>query len=238
MTFEQMHSEAELLYESINSSAAPGFTDAEWAQLLTIGQRKVVLRILNEGINKNTFNQMALEKLVQSDVYTAFTDDTYFRNADGTFAKRLDPSVKVFESKFFWMLDEYVSTGTRSVTNIPVKHITYDYYRINLDNSYRTPSATEGYWILQNNTDPLLSESSYPVFITDGIDVTEYCVIGVYHPDNYPIESGTTYPSTGTQASILGEGAHYKIVEEAVTLARMSVTDPQGYQLSLAEFAK
>ena len=236
MTFEEMHSEAELLYESINSSAAPGFTAAEWAQLFTIGQRRVVLKILNEGVNRNTFAQLAIEKLIQADIYDDFTNDAYFKNTDGTSAQRLDPSTKPFESKFFWILDEYVSTATD--TNIPLKHITYDFYRINLDNPFRTPSEVEGYWVLQNNTDPLLSESSYPVFITDGTDITEYYVIGVYHPDNYPIESGTTYPSIGTQASILGEGVHYRIVEEAVTLARMSVTDPQGYQLTLSEFAK
>jgi hypothetical protein len=31
---------------------------------------------------------------------------------------------------------------------------------------------------------------------------------------------------------------HYRIVEEAVTLARMSVVDQAGYQLAVTEFNK
>lgn len=223
MTFSEMRTEAELLYESINSSDAPGFTSDEWGQLLTVGQRRVVLRILEEGITKDAFNQLAIEHLIKSDTYSAFTTNAHFKNTDGTSARSLNitlPGGKVFDSKFFWILDEYVSTA--SATNIPVIRITYDFYRINKDNPFRKPEASYGYWILQYN--------NIPVFITDGTAITGYYIVGVHHPDNYPIST--------TSDCVLNESVHSKIVEEAVTLARMSVTDPQGYQLSLAEFSK
>lgn len=239
MTFEQMHSEAELLYESINSSAAPGFTDSEWGQLLTIGQRKVVLKILRSGIERDTFNSRAIEKLVMKYSYLgpgSFIADTFYKNSDGTPAWRLINSV---EPEFFWMLDEYV-TVVGKTNHIPVKHITFDFYNTNIKNPFRTPSIEESYWLLTySDFVPTEAASNTPVVITDGEEANSYVLIGVLHPDNYPIESGTTYPTVGgTDASCLNPSVHHMIVEEAVTLARMSVVDPQGYQLALAEFMK
>ena len=239
MTFSEMLLEAELLYESLNSSEAPGFTQEEWGRLFTIGQRKVVLNILKEGINKNTFNQMALGALVQKDSFFAvdMEYDAHFKNTNGTFAKRLK-STSAFEAKYFWILDEYVTTATG--TNIPINRITYDFYRLNLKNPFKKPDEDEGYWLLQYNVGlPTASTDVTQVIITDGTALVGYYIIGVFHPDNYPIVSGIVYPTTsGTQASCLNPSIHYRIVEEAVTLARMSVVDQAGYQLAVTEFNK
>jgi len=223
MTFTEMRREAELLYESINSSDAPGFTATEWGYILTAAQRKIVRRILQDGINKNAFNQLAIEFLVRDDSYLAFTINTHFKNTDGTAARCLNvtpPVGKVFDATYFWILDEYATTSTTS--NIPLIKINYDFYRKNIENPFRTPNAVDGFWILQyENT---------PVFITDGSLISGYYIIGVQHPDNYPIDTAHN--------CLLNEGIHSDIVQEAVTLARMSVSDAQGYQLSLAEFSK
>jgi hypothetical protein len=228
MTFLEMKTEAELLYESINSSNSPGFTNSEWGQLFTVAQRRIVLNILREGINKNTFNQLAIEKLVKSDSYLNFVAESHFHNSNDTDTQKINVAIKPFNIKFFWILDEYVSTVASN--NIPIKRITYDFYRINKDNPFRIPDVNEGFWMLQYD--------NAPVFITDGSVVTGYYIIGVEHPDNYPIVSGVTYGLAATEASCLNVGVHHKIVEEAVTLARMSISDTQGYQLSMAEFAK
>lgn len=223
MTFAEMRREAELLYESINSSDAPGFTDTEWGYILTIAQRKVVRRILNEGINRNAFNQLAIEFLVREDSYLAFALDTHFKNTDGSPARRLNitpPVGKEFDPSYFWILDEYATTSANS--NIPLMKISYDFYRKNIENPFRSPNSIDGFWVLQyDNT---------PVFITDGTLISGYYIVGVQHPDNYPIS-----PAHNCE---LNEGVHSDIVQEAVTLARMSVTDPQGYQLSMTEFNK
>jgi len=245
MTFEQMQVEAELLYESINSGGAPGFNYEEWGQFFTIGQRRIVLNILKEGITKNTFNRLAIEKLILRDDYSDFIADSHFKNSDGSPAWILDNSTETFNSQFFWILDEYVDIGVGAtlVTDIPVKHITYDFYRVNKSNPFRVPDSEEGYWILQYSGDidvdnPTSIDSILPVIITDGEQVTGYHIVGVIHPDNYPIVSGTVYPLGGTHASCLNPSIHSKIVEEAVALARMSIVDPQGYQLALTDFNK
>lgn len=223
MTFVEMRREAELLYESINSSDAPGFTNTEWGYILTVAQRKVVRRILEDGINKNAFNQLAVEFLVKDDSYFAFMLDHHFKNTDGTTARRLNttpPVGKEFDSTYFWILDEYATTSTAS--NIPLMKINYDFYRKNIENPFRTPNVVDGFWVLQYD--------NAPVFITDGSLVSGYYIVGVQHPDNYPIDAA--------HDCLLNEGVHSDIVQEAITLARMSVTDAQGYQLSMAEFSK
>jgi hypothetical protein len=220
MTVTQMRTETELLYESINSSAAPGFIDAEWGIILTAAQRKVVIDILKEGVTRNSLNILAIEKLIQPDSYTVFTTDTYFKNSDDTSAQVINTGSKVFETKFFWILDEYVDTA--SIVNIKVQRISFDFYRVNIDNPFRKPNSTDGFWLLQYN--------NKPVFITDGTTITKYSIIGVYHPDNYPLVIGGT--------CVLNEGVHSMIVEKAVELAHMSVVDPNGYQLALTEFSK
>ncbi len=225
MTFNEMLTEAELLYESIDSSNAPGFTPEEWGKLFTIAQRKVVLKILDEGINKNTFNQLAIEPIVKSAVYVPDAHSTHFVNSDGTFAQSLSTGIR---PAFFWILDEYCKSD--SALNISLKRITYDFYRTNLKNPFRVPNVDEGFWILQYDGDQ--------VFITDGSVLSGYQVVGVDHPDNYPIVSGVVYPTGGTHASMLNPSVHPQIVEEAVMLARMSVIDQAGYQLAAAEFEK
>ena len=220
MTVSQMRDEAELLYESINSSAAPGFIDAEWNIILTAAQRKVVIDILKEGVTRNSLNMLSVEILIQTDSYTSFSIDTFFKNSNDTSARTIDTGVKVFETKFFWVLDEYADTASDS--NIPLKRISFDFYRTNIDNPFRTPNSIDGFWLLQYN--------NKPVFITDGTVITKYSIIGVYHPDNYNLVIGGL--------CVLNEGIHSRIVEKAVELAHMSVIDPQGYQLALTEFAK
>lgn len=238
MTFSEMRAEAELLYESIDSSNAPGFLDAEWGQFFTIAQRKIVIKILSEGITKNAINQLAIEKLIIKDSYADFVANTHYRNSDGTFAWQLDRTHATVDPRFFWILDEYVDTATHS--NIPLDRITYDFYRSNLDNPFRKPDPVEGYWVLQFiTTGPDTAVSSEPVFITDGSEITGYYIVGASHPDDYPIGPGIVYDTaSGEEASVLNQSIHSRIVEEAVTLARMSVVDAQGYQLALAEFAK
>jgi hypothetical protein len=217
MTFTEMRSEAELLYESINSSAAPGFTNAEWGIILTRSQHDVVEDILQKGVVRDASTMLAIEKLFRPVAYTSFTTDTHFKNSDGSAAQILNSAL---DSKFIWILDEYVDTADK--TNIRLRRITFDFYRINLDNPFRHPDEDDSFWILQKD--------NVPVFITDGATITSYNVLGVDHPDNYPIDE--------THNCVLNGNIHCKIVEGAVKLARMSVVDIPGYQAALAEFGK
>ena len=217
MTFAEMKAETELLYESMNSSTAPGFIDEEWGIILTRAQHALVDEILAVGVVRNSATMLAIEKLFRPAVYTTFGTDSYFRNSDGSLAQILSD---VLDTSFIWILDEYVNTADKN--NIRLRRITFDFYRVNLENPFRHPDEDDSFWVLQKD--------NIPVFITDGTTITSYNVLGVDNPNIYPIDA--------THDCVLNVGIHYKIVEQAVKLARMSVVDIQGYQAAIAEFGK
>lgn len=86
-----MKTRAEILYESIDSATAPGFTNSEWGEIFSQAQYKVVFDILKDGINRNAFNRRALDPIVRM---VEFKDDDgddelieSFSDYSGTVAK-------------------------------------------------------------------------------------------------------------------------------------------------------
>jgi hypothetical protein len=230
MTFAEMRTETEVLYEFVNSANAPGFTDAEWGTIFTAAQRNVVYEILKEGIAANAKNQIAISYLITSESITTaeITTDGQYYNSDGTAAFTFTGAALAgMDNMFFWILDEYVSTATSN--RIRLNRISFDHYQKNLDNPYAQPNDTEGYWILSiRNAN--LANSHRPVIITDGTTPTGYEMMGVKHPDQYPIDDSNN--------CLLNESIHSDIVKEAVALAKFSVDDPQGFQLALLNNAR
>ena len=227
MTFEEMRYETEILYESINSNPSPGFDDTEWAVILTASQRRVVRKILRDGINSNSTNRVALTSLIKVNSYASFSDSEYYLNLDGTPARELD-SVVIgdinFDNTIFWILDEYVTT--EDLSRVPLVPITFEEYQSNFNNPFKKPIANnvEGFWVLNKLSNATGEES--PTIITDGTVLTGYKIIGVVHPDNFPIASGSD--------CVLNEWVHADIVMDAVKLAHMSVLDANGFQLAIA----
>jgi len=223
MTFAEMRTEAETLFESIISDAAPGFTNAEWGTMFTAAQRIVVRNILKDGIAKDILNSLMLTALIVYDAISDFTTDDFYLNSDGTPAQTIDTSTDNFESDVYWVLDEYAVTATCS--RIPLLRKTYDFYQKNIDNPFTQPDTVDGFWILSlQDTDDV--SQSRPVFITDGSEITNYKYIGIEHPDTYAIASGSD--------CVLHESLHGDIVSMAVNLAHKSIIDPEGFQMAIA----
>jgi hypothetical protein len=226
MLFSEMTQEVKVLYESINSSTAPGFTNSGWQILLNVAQRKLIWDILNKGLTKDAFTMRMLEPITVFDEDTTLiTTVEYFLNSNNTsaFGATLDTSI-------FWILDEYlIATGQ---TRIPLKRITYDFYQDNLRNPYKKPGTDvdSKFWVISS-----ASHGSYnTIIITDGTTLTDpiYKVIGVYHPDENEISIADVYTNG---CSKLLKAAHPLIVERAVGLAHLAVTDPEGYQLQVMD---
>jgi hypothetical protein len=224
MTFAQMRAEAEILYESINSSDAPGFLDTEWGSLFTVAQRRIVRKILEEGLEKGILSMTAIAPLIESESETTITTDSYFLNSDGTAAFTLDTGSSQIDDEYFWILDEYVTTANYS--RIPLLRKSFHFYQKNLDNPFTSPSVEEGFWVI-SVLDEDNDNTHRPVFITDGKEPTAYKFVGVKHPDTYSIASGSD--------CVLNEGVQSEIVKEAVVLAHMSVLDPNGFQLTVTD---
>jgi len=213
MIFAEMRTEVEILYEFVNSNAAPGFTDAEWGTIFTAAQRRIVLKILADGVANGAFNRLAIEALIKTIQYNTWTTSTYYLNTDGTAAKELDDT---FDVTLFWILDEYVTSST--YPRIPLKTITFEEYQANLSNPFKKPDLLEGFWVIH--------KTGVPTIITDGTTILLYNIVGVEHPDNYAIASGSD--------CVLNESVHSLIVADAMKLARMSVNDAEGFQIAVA----
>jgi len=220
-----MTQEVKILYESINSSAAPGFTNSGWQTLLSIAQRKLVWDILNKGLTKDAFTMRMLEPITIYDDNDTAAEVDYFLNSDDTAAKGFE-----LDDKIFWILDEYLKDDTHN--RIQLKRITYDFYQDNLKNPYKKPAlGTDGkFWVISST----VGATYNTVVITDGTTLTNpvYKVVGIYHPDENEISIADAYDNG---CSKLLKAAHPLIVERAVELAHLAVTDPQGYQLQVAE---
>jgi len=230
MTFAEMRTEVEVLYEFVNSANAPGFTDAEWGTIFTAAQRNVVYRILNEGIAANAKNQIAISYLIETQTITDIETTTFYLNSGGTAAYTIDVDLDAdsfVDEEFFWILDEYASSATLS--RIRLNRITFNHYQKNLDNPYAQPSTIEGFWILSVQ-DATNDNTNRPIIITDGTAITSYNLVGVKHPDTYPIDDSNN--------CLLNESIHSDIVKEAVALAKFSVDDPQGFQMALLNSAR
>ena len=227
MTFAEMRLETQILFESINSDAAPGFSDTEWGYIFTVAQRQVVLNLLREGIALDTRNSLILTPLIVSGELAVGATDDFYLNSDDTAAQTIDTAVVHFPDEVFWILDEYVETAT--ISRIPLLSKTYEFYQKNLDNPYDGPSTIEGFWVMRRNDDSAATEFNRPVFISDGTAITSYHYLGVEHPDQYSIALGSD--------CVLHESIHGDIVKLAVKLAHLSVIDPNGFQLAVASDA-
>ena len=84
MTAREMRYEAEIIYESIASQDAPGYTDREWSVLLTQAQENIILDICKSGLDENELNRRKISKLLK---YKSFIPelitDIGFPNAYG-----------------------------------------------------------------------------------------------------------------------------------------------------------
>ena len=226
MTFAEMKLETKILYESINSSDAPGFQSSEWQIIFNLAQRKVVWDILNKGLTKDAFTMRMLEPItVYANDDTEVANVDYYLNSDNSAAIgfTLDESI-------FWVLDEYLKTD--DYNKIPLKRITYDFYQDNLKNPFKKPGIGDDkkFWIISATK----GTDYNTVIISDGTTLTNpvYKTMGVYHPDENEIDIVDGYTNG---CSKLAKAAHPLIVERAVKLAHLAVTDTEGFQLQFAE---
>ena len=78
LSASQMLYETKILYESIASSAAPGYTNREWSVILTQAQEELINEMYLDGIEKDDFNKRVMQSLVTNTTRTAFTASDIF----------------------------------------------------------------------------------------------------------------------------------------------------------------
>lgn len=218
LTAKEMQYEAKIVYEALASADAPGYTDRQWSILLTQAQEKVIIEIINEGLDKNESNRRAISKLLTpvtlnlKDLPTSFWPNSKLIS---------------FPEVYFHMVYDNIDD------TIKLKSVSYDYVNANLSNPFENPNEKE-FWKVVSNEGIII--------ITDGVtEISKYKLIYLKKPipiitkENIEIEG---YKVTGAENQIsceLDPIIHRRIVERAGRLAEAYVNNQAGYQLSRLE---
>jgi len=234
MLAAQMKYEGEILYASIASDAAPGYTNKEWSTLLTAGQEKVVKDIVDKGFDKEEKYRKAISPLYLPVIVLVAAMGS---DANITNGKTTTIAANVLRTTM-----ERCSTATTAL--ISVKPISHDYYTANIKNPHKKPDINYTFWRLQGFDTP----NKQHIIITDGSILVDYKYVGITKPEPIIIEDSTYVAGDGSIDGIafsahtatplectLGTFIHRWIVQEAVNIAFASDKDTVGYQISNAE---
>lgn len=246
LTASEMMYEVKVLYESIHSSAAPGFTPREWSVLLTQAQEKVVLGLCPQ-LDKDSFTRIKLASLINYGVITTGASIvsavaiTGYANSCRVSLTSLNETVQGYIYKPLFYYEQRGTTST--LTNVKIMEETEDYIWQNLENPYKNPGKY-GFWQL-----PYKDESV--IVITSGGLLTHYYTAYVKKPypiivpwasyttamtlEGYNLSSGTN-PDGGSVKTAgvncrLHESLHREIVREAALLAKATNKDQIAVQL-------
>ena len=225
LTAPEMWYEARLLYESIASADAPGYTSRDWSLILTQAQEKVLRDIIDEGVEKNDTNKLILSPITKTISNLSIAADT---------SVVIPNAYSVVENTFnpFHIEAEFVYNSAVTPTNlIPVKPIEWDDYGILIDNPYEKPSTNVIFWKIVTD--------GKVVIVGDGSVVNKYLVTYIARPvpivvDTLSAPQAIEGITTITNCS-LHHSVHRKIVEKAASLANAYIKDQVGYQISSVE---
>jgi len=240
MTAEQMKYEAELIFESIASDAAPGYEPREWSHLLTSAQEEVVLDIVKMGIDRDESYRKAIAPLLNN-VETTVSSGSLSEYADlenSQFVEISDDTMVVTLERGFINIDE------SKTKRINISPYSLDFIMANINNPFRKPDKSYAFWRCQGYT----NGSKIHILINDGTELNSYKYVKVRKPK--PIIVPDTYTSDDGQIDgenfsdnnagldcELGVMVHRKIVEKAAKLAYAADKDQIGYQIQTAEEA-
>jgi hypothetical protein len=215
MTAREMQYEAKIIYESIASADAPGYTDRQWSIILTQAQEKVVLEICNDGIDKNEFNRRAVKKLQK----TAEIDSSGISE---------DP---LFGFYYVVFPDDFLHP-LREIGNYvaKIKPVTYDFVESNKKNPFEKPSS-DLYW--------KLFQRDGATIITNGEELRFYVIDYISRPKpiiTKDLPTDSTIEGFNTQMDCeLHKSVHRIIVDRAGKLAFAYTENPQMYQIQSLE---
>ena len=241
MTPLEMKYEAEVLYESIASGDAPGYTNKEWSHILTMGQEAVVYDIIENGIDKDERAKKALSPILIP------VEKSGADIIDNTSTIPKSVSVTLDDDISQVTLERVYLTSGKLVKIKPISH---DYYLANLKNPFKKPKSNRVYW----RFDELVSSEKSHVIITDLdniSDIDKYKFVSVTKPTPIIIQDATytvnhesidgenfvDYQTSSLECG-LGTFIHRKIVERAVRIAFAADKDQLGYQIRQAEEQK
>jgi hypothetical protein len=244
LTASEMMYEAKILYESIASADAPGFTPREWSVLLTQAQEKVVNGLCQQ-LDKDEFTRKQLANLLNyghiSSGITSAVNLTGYANSCIVPLTSLNETVQGFVYKPLFFYEQRGHTAI--LTNIKIQEVPQDYVWANLENPYKRPGKIT-FWQLPYKDDSV-------IVITDSGSLTHYYTAYIKKP--YPIivpsstytntmtlEGYNLYTSNNPDGNLvrtygidckLHTALHRTIVQESASLAKALNKEDKAFQL-------
>lgn len=245
LTAAEMQYEAKLIYESIVSGDAPGYTPREWSELLTQAQEFEIKEIIENGFDKNEMNRKSIDRLIKhADLSTIVAGNL------GSNSYRVD-----LEEDYYHVVNKYANLTESTQDRIKVVPMSHQAYKSNINNPFRKPfiddNNNEGeVWELVYNDDS--GDRQIEIITPDGYVLANIYLDYLKDPRPIIIASDT-YSATPDIASIEGEDladhriadgpwncelssiVQRKIVQRAANLAAAYTRDRIGYQMQKTE---
>ena len=237
LTAAEMRYESKLIYESIVSGDAPGYTAREWSELLTQAQEYEVQKVIEDGLDNNEINRKSIDRLITNEVVSG--GSIVSGDLDNSYSVQL-------ATNYYHILNKYANLTTSSQDHIKVLPISHQAYKSNINNPTKKPyvddNNNEGLvWELVTND---ASKRQILIVIPTGYVLTNVTID--YLKDPVPIIVPFAYASgtiegldlTANQAGLdceLSSIIQRNIVKRAADLAAAYSRDKLGYQLQKIE---
>ena len=225
LTAPEMWYEARLLYESIASADAPGYTSRDWSLILTQAQEKVLRDIIDEGVEKNDINKLVLSPITKTKSNLTITPDS---------TVVIPNSYSILENTFnpFHIESEFVyNSSLNPISLIAVKSMEFNSYGLTSKNPFEKPSNKVVFWRMVTD--------GKVVIVGDGSTINKYLVTYIDRPTPIVVAALTAPQAiegiTAATDCKLHHSVHRKIVEKAASLANAYIKDQVGYQISNVE---
>jgi len=230
MDAAQFAYEFDVVYESIASDNAPGYEVHEKSIILSRAQEEILNDILEEGVEANEFNRLAVSPIFKKVSVTSgnISSNSHYTNG---YIVDLNSSDSITLGNIRFILNE------RANSDIDITPISYNFYKANKDNPYKNPDSDEFWRLILEGT-----SRAEVVIITDGTTLSSYKMeyIEKLTPIIVPgvtistiiddVTVDATYNSNGL-TSCLHHSVHRKIITKAAQNADIYIKDQLGVQL-------
>jgi hypothetical protein len=233
MTAAEMLKMVEIVYESIASNNAPGYSEYEWSILLSEAQEEVIKNVIKEGAEKDDFNKLAIQTLskrVANNTITTYPHIPY------AFSVAQD----VLSLNDVWAIYKEVINNS---PKIKVKPISFDFYADNIKNPYKKPTEKLAWRIVTGIATEII------IVLPANTPLTSYELYYIGKPSPIIVPGTPVYDTifgTLVTSSIFTNGldcnlstlVHTDIVHLAAERAKLYISDLQGWQAHLAQIKK
>lgn len=243
LTANEMRYESKLIFESIVSGDAPGYTAREWSELLTQAQEFEIKDIINKGFDNNEENRKSIDRLIIDNKIVTGANIT-----SGPLPNSYRVDVPV---DYYHILNKYANLAKASIdyNTIKIIPISHKAYKSNINSPYKKPyvdsNNNEGLvWELVYNKSTSTTVRQIMIIIPSGYTLEDVVFDYIKNPQPiivpFAYTSGTiegldlTTKTAGLDCE-LSSIVQREIVKRAADLAAAYARDKLGYQLQKIE---